>query len=488
MNQSYRSISANELQTILTEHEKWLTTGLGKQADLENCDLSGMNLSDANLQKANLAHANLHNVHLNRVLLAGANIRNTDFSCANLENGSLNEVDASGAIFDDAMLDGAVFYKSNFQNASFKRANLFNSDAVDTNFVHTSFEGASFQNSAIFNCNFFNAVLNNVNFGKSILSGSNMQHASLSGADLKGVDLTDVDLLEVDLRGVVGLTQEQLNKAYVYESTLLTSGLNRLALPERNKVFLSYANQDEEIVARVRNALIQSGITILDDKKDIAAGTSLPSVVNSAIDKANAIVFFISKNASKSNWSNTEISFAINNRYHGRNQRILPVVLDDETNLPFFLKDYVYINLSKTTNNDEGISKLVQALLKETTSILPAKELIDKKKSIEIERSIFNLKKMEYEQLKNYKSRQLIIVSLIATFFSITGVTVGILHFLVNVELGQYSWLIYVLLGAASSLFGLLIYMKKEEPNKNDILKRIRDIEERVREMGVRHD
>lgn len=253
-------------------------------------------------------------------------------------------------------------------------------------------------------------------------------------------------------------------------------------------VFLSYSTKDKEIVDRARAVLANNGISVFDDKVDIAVGESLSSAVNAALDKADAIIFFISKNSSKSGWFNKELSFAVSNRFQGKEQRILPVVLDSEAEKPFFISDYKYLDLSNSKNTNFSFNQLIEILRKETTPIEPKKELLDKKVSIELERKIFELKKLEHEELKIHKSRQLFFVTLIATLFSITGASIGLLHGFANIELKEFDWLIYLLLGAASSMLGSFLYMKKEEPRKNEFLNKIKEVEDRVREMEVHHE
>lgn len=253
-------------------------------------------------------------------------------------------------------------------------------------------------------------------------------------------------------------------------------------------VFLSYSQEDKGIVDKARNILAGAGLSVFDDKVDISVGEPISSAINEALDKADEIVFFISKNTSKSEWFNRELSLAISNRFKGKNQRIIPVVLDTEADVPFFINDYLYLDLSKYKSPEEGLNILAQSLLKEARHIEPKKELSDKKLAIAVEREIFELKKLEYEELEKHKSRQLFFITLIATLFSITGVTIGALHWLVKIELNEFSWLLFALLGAASSMIGAFLYLRKEEPRKNEIINRIKDIEEKVREMEVHHE
>ena len=55
----FRSISKEELNSILEKHKMWLDSKPGgERADLYNADLSGANLSEANLSDADLSGSN----------------------------------------------------------------------------------------------------------------------------------------------------------------------------------------------------------------------------------------------------------------------------------------------------------------------------------------------------------------------------------------------------------------------------------------------
>ena len=128
----------------------------------------GAGLFWLNLSEMNLRGAELRGATLKFANLSAANLRHTNLSCANLNGADLSGADLSGADLRVADLRGAD------------------------------------------------------------LSGAELEGADLTKADLEGADLSEADLTEADLRGTFGLKQEQVNKAYIDETTKLPSHLQRV--------------------------------------------------------------------------------------------------------------------------------------------------------------------------------------------------------------------------------------------------------------------
>jgi uncharacterized protein YjbI with pentapeptide repeats len=143
-----------KLESVLSEHDKWLGGSSGSRADLSDANLSGANLSGANLRRADLSNANLRD----------ANLRRADLSDANLSDANLRRADLSNAYLRDANLSGA-----NLSNAYLSGADLRNADLSDANL-----SGAN-------------------------LSGANLRRADLSDADLSDADLNNANLRRADL-------------------------------------------------------------------------------------------------------------------------------------------------------------------------------------------------------------------------------------------------------------------------------------------------
>ena len=95
-------MNTEELQKILSDHEKRLCNDGGKyayliSANLRHADLRGANLRHADLRGANLRHADLSGADLRHADLRGADLRHADLRGADLSGVDLRGADLSGA-------------------------------------------------------------------------------------------------------------------------------------------------------------------------------------------------------------------------------------------------------------------------------------------------------------------------------------------------------------------------------------------------------
>jgi uncharacterized protein YjbI with pentapeptide repeats len=132
--------SRAELDTILSEHRKWVgTKGIeGKRANLSSANLSGANLDGADLSEANLDHVVLSRAFLRKAVLKGA-----DFTKANLSEARLDCADLTGADLNGGGvgLKGAVL-----QNANLQKAHLDDADFTDADLSEADLSGATLSN------------------------------------------------------------------------------------------------------------------------------------------------------------------------------------------------------------------------------------------------------------------------------------------------------------------------------------------------------
>ena len=99
-----KTISENELHSILTEHQMWLDSGKkrGIPADLANVDLAQTMLIRTDLREANLSGANFVEADLSEANLTGANLSKVDLSRSylfktNLSHANLQQANLTGA-------------------------------------------------------------------------------------------------------------------------------------------------------------------------------------------------------------------------------------------------------------------------------------------------------------------------------------------------------------------------------------------------------
>ena len=136
------------------------------------------------------------------------------------------------------------------------------------------------------------------------------------------------------------------------------------------KVFLSYSHRDEEVVRRLVDDLRQRGVSTCLDEDFISPGELWAEKLNQAVECSDAVLVIVSCNTSESKWQGSEIAFAIAAQKRDRAKKIIPVLIDHEAEVPFFLKGLLYSDLSDENRYQRNLPLLVQAIEKPNEELL----------------------------------------------------------------------------------------------------------------------
>ncbi len=161
----------------------------------ESLDATGIQLDNAYLRGADLK----------QVWMPQASLRKVDLNEAELRGARLNEADLRGAYLSEADLSGARFSGADLSEAELIRAKL---NEADLN--RTYFNGAKLSGAELSGADLRGAKLSGADLSWAKLSGAYLSGADLDGANLSEADLSEADLRGANLRGVVGLTEGQL--------------------------------------------------------------------------------------------------------------------------------------------------------------------------------------------------------------------------------------------------------------------------------------
>lgn len=116
-----RTISSEELKTILENHRHWLAEDCdgweAMCADLNDADLSGANLKGANLRCADLNDAILSYADLSCADLSRAELCNADLHYANLSRANLSGANLKGANLSRADMEEAILSCADLSHA-----------------------------------------------------------------------------------------------------------------------------------------------------------------------------------------------------------------------------------------------------------------------------------------------------------------------------------------------------------------------------------
>lgn len=125
-------------------------------------------------------------------------------------------------------------------------------------------------------------------------------------------------------------------------------------------VFLSYARSDAETVDRIASDLKTEGINVWLDRERLRPGDLWAQQIEEALKATEFLVVFISKASLKSKWVTHEFTAAFSKLQSTGGSRLIPVLLEEVTELPLPLAQIQYADFTKSYY--AGMRTLLSAL------------------------------------------------------------------------------------------------------------------------------
>lgn len=119
-------------------------------------------------------------------------------------------------------------------------------------------------------------------------------------------------------------------------------------------VFISYSRKDTEVAEKICSTLDKYGISYFIDRKGLSGGMEFPAVIADAILGSKIILFLGSENSYKSKFTNSEVTFAFNEKPIGS---IVPYIIDG-SKLPAALK-FTFSNINIRTLEEHPIDTIL---------------------------------------------------------------------------------------------------------------------------------
>jgi len=131
------------------------------------------------------------------------------------------------------------------------------------------------------------------------------------------------------------------------------------------KVFISHSRENKALASRVGDALERAGLDVWNEEQEIVPGDNWAAKTAQALEEAQAMVVLLTPEALNSTWVSREIDFALSTERF--KNRLIPVLvgLDDSIameKVPWILRHLNVIKLPASGRQEEGISKITQAL------------------------------------------------------------------------------------------------------------------------------
>lgn len=251
------------------------------------------------------------------------------------------------------------------------------------------------------------------------------------------------------------------------------------------KVFCSYSQNDKELVTKVKERLYKNGFDVFDQNNDISIGSNLLSAINDAINSSDAVLFFISKNTGDSYFMQQEISLAVSNKLNGKEIKLIPIKLDEGAEIPFFLKDYLYLDASDPSDFEMVINQLTIDLQKENKSSIKNDQAI-KFEQLKIEKELLLIERVKQEEYEKYKIRQISFITAMIAGVALLIASLSVFSYFININ-NYFKLLIAFSFGVIASTFAASSFMKQKNKKTDDILRKINELNELMRRMEARN-
>jgi uncharacterized protein (TIGR02145 family) len=296
-----------------------------------------------------------------------------EFIRCNFENSNLRWINFNNCIFQsckiyDAMLSDSYFENSEFHNcqiinskmsgkydyAIFNLCNLSGSWFRDSNLPYAKMTYCIMHNVLLrgancWECDFSHSDLQGANFESGWLEHAIFYNANLQNSNFNYAKVDEVDFAKSDLRGS-NLTSEQIQSAKKLSTMNIQDPIG-LSI-KSPKVFLSYSWKDYKIVSAVDYWLRSQGIEVYRDEQEFYAGDSIVESMQKFIEKADFIVFFVSRNSKNRPYPKFELELArILEIENSAKTKVIYFCLDD-TILDSIQKMKIHIQAYKSTFND----------------------------------------------------------------------------------------------------------------------------------------
>lgn len=122
-------------------------------------------------------------------------------------------------------------------------------------------------------------------------------------------------------------------------------------------VFISYSHGDGAFAQRLRQSLHAQGVDLWIDVDELLPGDSLLDKIHAGISTATFFFVILSRASVTSRWVQHELKTAKTLELRGEGTRIVPIIAES-CDVPPYLVDKAYLDLSNTERFDDGITRL----------------------------------------------------------------------------------------------------------------------------------
>lgn len=225
-----------------------------------------------------------------------------------------------------------------------------------------------------------------------------------------------------------------------------------------DSAFIIHATADQTFARQLRANLREAAIKARTAEDLIAPGAEFSTQLERIIRRSPVVLVVLSKLSSERPWVATEISLALSQQMSGEPKLIIPVLAREDAEIPFFIRNLQYVDLSSGSKYRSGLPKLIDSIKTWRATDQPRHAAEQsRQRLIDAERLALQQAVMEREI-----SRQARASFFAASFATVVGVVTAVFAAVMSLEAFNFKWtsapMLYVF-GAGAISGGIFVYL-----------------------------
>jgi hypothetical protein len=225
-----------------------------------------------------------------------------------------------------------------------------------------------------------------------------------------------------------------------------------------DSAFIIHATADQPFARQLRANLREAAIKARTAEDLIAPGAEFSTQLERIIRRSPVVLVVLSKVSAERPWVATEISLALSQQMSGEPKLIIPVLAREDAEVPFFIRNLQYLDLSSSTKYRSGLPKLIESIKTWRASDQPRHVAEQsRRRLIDAERLALEQAQMEREISRHARTS-----FFAASFATMVGVVTAVFAAVTSLEAFNVRWTsapsLYVF-GAGAISGGIFVYL-----------------------------
>lgn len=237
------------------------------------------------------------------------------------------------------------------------------------------------------------------------------------------------------------------------------------------KAWITYSLSDREFVDRLKRTLHDADLEFQDLEHEIMPGDNIVDTIYKSIAQADIIFIILSKESVDRQWFSTELGIIISEIRNNPSKKIMPILKDKDVDIPPFINQYQFLDLSDKSQFESNIQRLNKAIKSPKHREISIEERdFQISNIIRSKQDLLEREKEQYEKQRKQKQRLVYLTILLTVMVSFITLFVFLLNYKGILELKEDNLITTILLVAVGTMTGVFasLILTKIKENTDD--------------------